>query len=346
MNKTILPKAFLGFLIAVVIYACYLVFRPFLIEIIAAMILVSIFYAPYEWLAKKLKGRTHIASFIMCLMILLVIIVPLANLVIYGAEKSVSAYTQTVSYFSQEGVNSAVKNQILEKANWLGMDREGVKSLALETVKKSNDLIVGGATGFVKGTANVLASLLLIFLTMFFFFVDGKSMLEKAMFWTPLPNKYDREIFKKFRDVSLYSMISTFLSGAAQGLVGAIGFLIVGLPAFFAGIFIALFSLVPYIGAGIIWFSAGVYLLITGQLWQGIFILIWGALLVSNVDNLVRAYVIKGKAEVHPIFVIFSVLGGIALFGFWGIFIGPLIISIAITILHIYELEYEEVLEK
>jgi predicted PurR-regulated permease PerM len=346
MNKTILPKAFLAFLIIAIVYACYLVFRPFLVEIIAAMILVSIFYAPYDWLARKLRGRTHLASLIMCLLILLVIIVPLANLVIYGAEKSVNAYTQTVSYFSQEEVNTAVKNKILEKANWLGMDREGVKSLVIDTVKKSNDLIVGGATDFVKGTANVLASLLLIFLTMFFFFTDGKAMLEKAMYWTPLSNKYDREIFKKFRDVSLYSMISTFLSGAAQGIVGAIGFLIVGLPAFFAGIFIALFSLVPYVGAGLVWASAGVYLLIIGEIWQGVFILIWGALFVSNVDNLVRAYVIKGKAEVHPIFVIFSVLGGISLFGFWGIFIGPLIISIAITILHIYELEYEEVLEK
>jgi predicted PurR-regulated permease PerM len=226
------------------------------------------------------------------------------------------------------------------------MDREGLKSFISETVKKSNDLIVGGATNLVKGTANILASLLLIILTMFFFFTDGKDMLEKAMYWTPLPNKYDREIFKKFRDVSLYSMISTFVSGAVQGIFGGVGFFVVGLPAFFPGIFITLFSLVPYIGAGLIWAPVGVYLLIIGKVWQGVFLLIWGTLVVSNVDNLVRAYIVKSKAEVHPIFVIFSVLGGISLFGFWGIFIGPLIISIAVTILHIYELEYGEVLEK
>ena len=64
------------------------------------------------------------------------------------------------------------------------------------------------------------------------------------------------------------------------------------------------------------------------------------------IDNLVRAYIIKGKAKIHPILIILSILGGISLFGFWGVFLGPLIISITITVLHIYELEYGDVLEK
>jgi predicted PurR-regulated permease PerM len=74
--------------------------------------------------------------------------------------------------------------------------------------------------------------------------------------------------------------------------------------------------------------------------------MIWGAAIVGVVDNLIRAYMIKGESSVHPIFIIFSILGGISLFGFWGVIFGPLIISIAVTILHIYELEYETVLEK
>jgi len=100
-------------------------------------------------------------------------------------------------------------------------------------------------------------------------------------------------------------------------------------------------SLLPYIGAGFVWFPAGIYLLFIGKIWQGVFLLIWGIFAVSMIDNVVRAYIIKGKAQIHPILIILSILGGISLFGFWGVFLGPLIISIAITVFHIYELEYK-----
>lgn len=171
-------------------------------------------------------------------------------------------------------------------------------------------------------------------------------MLEKLMYLTPLPNKYDLEIFKKFKDVSYSTFVSTFVVAIAQGILGAIGFIIIGFPAFFAGIAIAFISILPYVGSVIITVPIAVYLLAIGNVWQGVFMLIWGLGVVANVDNLIRAYMIKGKSEVHPIFLIFSILGGIVLFGFWGVVIGPLVIALAITIIHIYELEYRGVLEK
>jgi predicted PurR-regulated permease PerM len=243
-------------------------------------------------------------------------------------------------------LDGIIKNNILEKASLLGFDGVDIKVFIADTAKKSSDWLVSGATNFVMGTTNFFVSIIIIIFTMFFFFVDGSRMMEKIMYWTPLPNKYDREIFKKFRDVSYSTMISTFVTAIAQGLVGAIGFMIAGLPAFFPGLLMGFFSLMPYIGSGFIWFPTGVYLLFSGQVWQGVFILAWGTLVVSVIDNVIRGYIIKGKAQVHPIFIILSILGGISLFGFWGVFLGPLIISLAVTVFHIYELEYGEVLEK
>jgi predicted PurR-regulated permease PerM len=83
-----------------------------------------------------------------------------------------------------------------------------------------------------------------------------------------------------------------------------------------------------------------------GKIWQGIFIILWGSILVGNSDNLIRAYLLKDKAEVHPLFIVFAILGGLSLFGFWGIVFGPLVIALAVTVLHIYELEYEQVLDR
>jgi len=346
MDKNSLPKIFLMILVVAIIYAVYRIFQPFLVEIIAATILVSIFYRPYEWLTKKLKNRRSLASFIMCLVVILIVIVPIVNLIIYGAQKSVEAYSETIRFVNEKNIELVVKNNIIEQAGVLGINAESVKNLILEFAKTSSNWLASGAASVVKGTTSFIISLIVIVFTMFFFFVDGKRMIEKLMLWTPLPNKYDKEIFKKFRDVSFFTVLSTFVTAGAQGLLGAIGFLAVGLPAFLPGIFMAFLSLIPYVGTLFVWLPVGIYLLAIGEIAKGIILIAWGAIVVSNADNIIRAYIIKGKAQVHPIFIIFSILGGIALFGFWGVILGPLLISLAVTILHIYELEYETVLEK
>ncbi len=346
-NKPLIFRAFLSVLIVGVLAACYLVFKPFLVEILIASILVTIFYKPYEWLVKRLWNKKILAALLMCLAVVLIIIIPLTNLIIYGAQRSVTAYYEMVDFLNDSGVSKVFeKNEILEKAELIGISGDKVEDFIADIARRASNWLVSGATSLVKGTTNFLISLALIIFTMFFFFMDGKRMLEKLMHWTPLPNKYDREIFKKFKDVSYSTFMSTFVVAIVQGAMGALGFIIVGLSSFFAGIAIAFLAILPYVGSVLITVPAGIYLLIVGDVWQGVFILIWGMGVVGNIDNLIRAYMIKGKSEVHPIFVVFAVLGGIALFGFWGVVIGPLIIALAITILHIYELEYKDFLEK
>ena len=92
-------------------------------------------------------------------------------------------------------------------------------------------------------------------------------------------------LFKKFRDVSFSTMISVFATALAQGTIGAIGFMIVGIPAFFPGVAMGFLSMLPYVGTALIWFPIGVYLLVVGNIWQGVFMLVWGAGVVSLVDN-------------------------------------------------------------
>jgi len=346
MNKNIISKVFLIVLIIFSVIACFFIFKPFLVEILAAAILVSIFYAPYEWLVKKFRNHRNLASLVMCIFIILIVIIPAVNLIIYTAQRSVLAYSDTIDFLNKSNLDGIIKTNVLEKAHLLGFDGVDIKVFVADTAKKSSDWLVSGAANFVRGTTGFFVSLIIIIFTMFFFFVDGSKMMEKIMYWTPLSNKYDREIFKKFRDVSYSTMVSTFVTAIAQGLIGAIGFMIAGLPAFFPGLLMGFFSLMPFVGSGFIWFPTGVYLLFAGQIWQGAFILAWGTLVVSVIDNVIRGYIIKGKAQVHPIFIVLSILGGISLFGFWGVFFGPLIISLAVTIFHIYELEYGEVLEK
>lgn len=348
MDRILMTRVFLLSLLLLVLGACFFVFKPFLVVILVAAVLASVFYRPYEWLARKFGGRKKIASLVMCVLIILVIIIPLTNLIILGAKKSVDAYSDTINFLNSGGFEGTLEGGILKDVQkWLNIGGDGLRSVILDIAQKSSNVLVSGATGFLKGTTTFVISLILIIFTLFFFFIDGQKMLERLMYWTPLPDKYDHLIFKKFRDVSYTVFFSTFLVALVQSTLMATAFFIVGLPAFFPAIATALLSMIPFLGAYLVWVPAGIYLLIIGHVWQGIFIIIFGALIISTVDNVIRVFMIKGKAEVHPIFVLFSVLGGIALFGFWGIVIGPLLISLTVTILNIYdEVEYSKILHK
>lgn len=346
-----MPKNFAKpFLIAIVLIAlaaCFFVFKPFLIEIIIAAVLATIFYRPYQALVRFMKGRKNISALLMCLLLMTIIILPTVKGLIYAGEKSAVAYSEAVKYFSEHDASDLLQTPLAQKLNLGNLDFVGLSQgtfggVILNFFEKSSNWLISGATATVIGTTNFVVSLFVIIITMFFFFVDGRKMLESLMHLSPLPNKYDREIFVKFREVSYTTMVSTFVVAIGQGVVGAIGFAIIGFPAFLAGVLVALLSLLPYIGSMIFYIPVGLYYLLMGQIWQGIFILAWGFFIIGTIDNVIRAWMLKGKAQINPIFVVFSILGGIILFGFWGVVIGPLIVSITATIFHIYALEFCE----
>jgi len=342
-----LTKPFLLILVVLVLAGCYLVFRPFLTEIFVAAILASVFYTPFKHLSEFLKGRNKLAALLMCLLLLVIIILPAFKLMAYAGEKSVVAYNATVDFFAVHTVNDLFKNEFFQQGalqyihlGQYNFYNDTFQATLLEVLKQSSNWLLSGATFALKETTNFVISLLLIIITMFFFFVDGDKMLKRLMNLSPLPDKYDLELFQKFRKVSYVTFISTFVVALAQGVVGAVGFAIVGFPAFLAGVLTALLSLLPYIGSAIFFIPAGIYYLLAGAIWQGIFILLWGTFLTGTIDNIIRTYMVKGEVEINPIFVLFSILGGVVMFGFWGVIIGPLIISLAVTVLHIYEMEF------
>jgi predicted PurR-regulated permease PerM len=299
----------------------------------------------YEKLAKFLGNRQGLSAFLMCLMLLVLIILPTLNGVIYMADKSVQAYTETTAYFSNHNFSDVLKTPFFVKLNLDGINlnkytnNDVIKNVLLDFLQKSSSWMISGTTSVLAETSNFVISLLLIILTMFFFFLDGKKMLNKVMYLLPIDDKYNKELFDTFREISYTTMVSTFVVALAQGVVGAIGFAIVGFPAFLAGVLVAIFSLLPF-GSTIFYVPVGLYYLLMGQTWQGLFIILWGFLIISTIDNVIRAWMLKDKAQINPMFVIFAVLGGIVLFGFWGVVLGPLIVSVTLTILHIYSLEF------
>lgn len=332
---------FLSVLIGV-LYFCYLIFEPFLTIIFVAGAFSVTLYSPYKKLLKKLRGRKNIAAGLMCLLILMVVIIPVSIFIFFLSQNTVEAYSalsinmnadflQNISdWFNNTFSNIDLKTAIKEN---LGNIAVSINGALLDVFK----LILSSLTQFVVSSGIML-------MTVFFLFRDGKTLLERLIRLTPLPDKYDREIFNKFREVSYSAIMSTIVTGAAQGIVSGVAFYIVGVPVLLLAFATFFASFIPFVGVGLIMVPTVFYLIFIGSYWQAVFLLLWAGLVVGAIDNFLRPLLMQGKTQVHPLLLFFSIFGGMFLFGFWGVIFGPLIIAITLTLLHIYEVEYCELL--
>jgi predicted PurR-regulated permease PerM len=182
-----------------------------------------------------------------------------------------------------------------------------------------------------------------VLLSSFFFYVEGEAILRELALLSPLPARYDREFGHKFKDVIDATFRGQLLTALAQGAATGIGLMIARVPGgFFWGAVAAVVSLLPMFGAAAVWVPATIYLFISASLhdrpyWPAIFLAVWGVLVVSTIDNVVRPWAMKGKAELPAIPLLFAVLGGMQAFGFIGLVIGPLVFSLLKTMIDIYK---------
>jgi len=183
--------------------------------------------------------------------------------------------------------------------------------------------------------------LFIMFYTLFFFLRDGKKILEHLMHLSPLGNKYETMLYEKFTSTSRATLKGTFLVGCVQGTLGGLLFLAVGIPgALIWGLMMVALSIVPAVGCSIIWLPTGIIMLLMGNIWQGITILLFGTLVISNIDNLIRPPLVGKDIQMHPLLVLFSTLGGIFIFGISGFIIGPVIAALFTSVISIYDHYY------
>jgi len=203
-------------------------------------------------------------------------------------------------------------------------------------VARNGAQIVGGITGLLIG-------FFLVLLSAYFFYVEGESILEELAYLSPLPAAYDREFGATVKDVIDATFRGHVLTGLAQGVATMIGLLIARVPgALFWGAVATVLSLLPFVGAALIWVPAAIYMFVAAAMgkapyWEPIFLTLWGLLLVSTIDNVIRPWAMKGRAQLPAIPLLFAVLGGMQAFGFVGLVLGPLVFALLMSIIDIYK---------
>jgi predicted PurR-regulated permease PerM len=204
----------------------------------------------------------------------------------------------------------------------------------VETIAKEwSGPVQGRPLRLVGGVVSMAVQLALIVFAMFYLFKDARLMRTRLYELVPVENRRIREFFVRTRDVIIACTYGTLLVSVIQGSLGGLAFWALGLPSpVLWGVVMVFASIIPTLGAFIVWIPAAVYLAVNGHGWQAVALTLWGSIVIGLADNLLRPILIGNRARMHELLVFFGVLGGLELFGVLGLFIGPVIFAITLSL--------------
>ncbi|MBR4518507.1 MAG: AI-2E family transporter [Victivallales bacterium] len=213
-------------------------------------------------------------------------------------------------------------------------------------VKASRNILSGTLKLFLKVLSKTWLTVFNFFLmlfVMFFVFYDGENIMSYARKIIPLGHDEQQQVLQRIREVSSSITFSIFGTALCQALLAMVIFRIVGIPALFWGSMLGMCSIIPMVGTTLIWIPATIYLFATGQIWQGWFVLCACGLVVAQIDNILRPFLMKkaGKTGMSYLVLFFSILGGLQTFGLIGIVYGPLIFGICGICLLLFSTQFK-----
>ncbi len=333
-----LHMKYLSIILVILIFVItFLLLKPFLITIISAAMLTYIFFPVYKKLLKVFKNK-NITSFLMCILIILLFLVPMGLIINTLARDVIGAYGDVMNFLTTTQIDvDALNTYVFEK---FGVELN-IKTFVINT----STFIIGRLHGFLVSLPQKILNFFILFILMYYLFKDGEDLTKKVKSFLPLKRIYKEELIKEVQDVTHAVVYGHVITALAQGAIGALGLFIFGVKgALIWGLIMFFFSLMPFIGPPLVWVPASLYLLANGiishspnMIGRGIGLFIYGALIVSTIDNIIRPKIIGTKAKINPAVILLGVIGGIYLFGVIGLILGPLILSLFFTTLKIYE---------
>ena len=323
----------------VVLWTAARIVWPFLSAILIGAILVTLTFPTYQRLCTRMREHSALAAVVMLVGISLVIVLPLFILALMLVQQA----NELIQHL-QSGEAQAVLAR-LDPSHHLEWFRQHIPGFDPASVSPQRLVlpIVRGFPGWVARNGGALLDFGLVLLAMYFFYTEGEAIVTELAVLSPLPERYDREFAAQFKSVIDATFRGHVVTSLAQGVATTIGLVIAQVPAaLFWGAVSTVMSLIPMIGSAAVWVPAAIYLFASAAMgkepyWHAIFLTIWGAVIVSLIDNVVRTWAMKGKSELPAIPLLISVLGGMEAFGVIGLVIGPLVFSLLMSIIDIYK---------
>ena len=341
-------KGFLLLLAAGISAIFFAMIRSFLIALLLAAILSGIAHPFYRRVLRLFRGRKALASVATLLVVLTVIVVPLIGLLGIVASQAVEV-SQTVRPAIEELIREP--NQLdrmlqrLPAYDRLEPYQDQIIAKLGELAARTGAFLVNSLTAATRGTAIFFFMLFIMFYAMFFFLIDGRSLLDKILLYMPLSAEDEHRMVEKFVSVTRATLKGSLVIGNAQGGLAGLAFAVVGIDgAVFWATLMAVLSIIPGVGAALIWVPAVVYLVAVGHPGAAIGLAIWCAGLVGTIDNFLRPKLIGKDTKMPDLLILLGTLGGIILFGALGFIIGPIVAALFITVWDIYGAAFKDVL--
>ena len=221
-------------------------------------------------------------------------------------------------------------------------DKFGLSIIPKDVLQTMQGLITRFFSSIFNTTYSFAVNLLLMLLILYFMLANGRAMEKKIFDYVPFKGTSLCLIKQEVKGMIYSNAVGIPVILIGQFAMTCLILWILGVEEFlFLAFLTAIAGLIPVVGTGLVWLPLGVYMIMNGDIWQGIVLIAYGVVVISNTDNLLRIVVMKKTADTHPLVVIFGVILGVPLFGFWGIIFGPLMISGFLLLVKIYFREYE-----
>jgi predicted PurR-regulated permease PerM len=324
---------------AVTLLFLYLL-KPFFFPIFWAIVIAGIVRPLYQRINRRLQSP-NLSMTIIFLFIAVILLLPLGTVGKLAFTESLQLYetlkpgTRSIDQNFQHIISAIADNPL---ADSLHIDKVFLSEKIAEIVRSIANYIFVNLKELTQNTLGLLVMLAIMLYTLFFFIRDGDKFLQSAIRIFPLGMGRERLLFERFILTVRSTLKVTLIIGGIQGVLGGILFLITDIEgALIWGLLMILMAVVPVVGCSIIWAPAGIMMLISGYIWEGLLILGTGVVVISMIDNVLRPILIGKDVAMHPLLIFLSTLGGIVIFGFSGFVIGPIITSMLLAIWDMYD---------
>jgi predicted PurR-regulated permease PerM len=336
-----------GFLLALVLVTAVLFFwmvRMFFVPVLLAAVFATLFHPLYRGLLRASRGYRAVASLIACVVLLIGLLLPLYFVVDRVTREALDLWAnldqhlatlarQARGFLEWAGGLPGVPEIDVDEIDWTAVVREGA----------------GTATGVVatvvrrtsRGTLQIVFTVFVTLFTMFYFFIDGRRLVERVRYLVPLDPRYEDAIVARFVSVARASVKGTLVIALVQGAIGGITLALCGVEAAVLwGVVMVVLSIIPVIGAWLVMYPAAIVQMMLGNFWQGIAILVVTMVVIVNIDNVLRPRLVGQESGLHDLLIFFSVLGGFVTFGAMGFIVGPVIAAFFVAVLDAYAQEF------
>ncbi len=322
--------------------------EPFLRSFVWSTIMVMVFYPVYTKLLKLTHGRTTLSSFICTLIVLIFLSVPgFVIAVNLGRElPKVYAFLSTAEWNEKSlWLVNKLKSYNLESwlQNW-GIDSSQyeaeIQKQIATAMQNFSQMVLDKMTNVFKSLANFILEAAFVSVAVFFFFRDGARLSLKAIEFLPLEKEHQGKVVKTFSVTVTAVVRAIFLTALVEGVLSTLGFVAAGVPVpFLLGLAVFVLSFIPFLGVTWVWIPVATWLFYQDHTLAAVGLTLWG-LVLTAVDHVLRPWLIGSQAKLPLFWLFFTTIGGLKVYGFLGIFLGPIILSMGMAFLAIYREVY------